>query len=388
MFLDSVFIVIIFLILIGGLVKTLFLSKDVNYYENRPAYEIEDFSISSFYTGNFQDNLELAFSDQIPLSQTMKKVYNMSNNLMINTIIENFFKKIYSNRYFYIGNYIYLFGSEGNLVYEPRYLSYGKEIIDSRIENMNKIVSLHPNIDFYIYYIEKDTDINFENNDKHLNSQYLSENLKINKDNFKVFEINSFDEFKEYFYKTDHHWNHRGSYKGYCEIIEMITQDEPIPILDTVQLKPKLSGSKASASGYGKLYSEPFLAHKFNLPEHDTYINGEKTEYGQEEAYINSEIVDNISYGSFYGWDDAEIVFDYHNNKENILIFGESYDNAIIEMIASHFNKTYSIDLRAYEMDMGHKFEFDKYIAENNITKVLFVGNIGFYLEEIFNLEV
>ena len=57
-------------------------------------------------------------------------------------------------------------------------------------------------------------------------------------------------------------------------------------------------------------------------------------------------------------------------------------------MIASHFNKSYCVDLRAYEMDMGHKFEFDKYIFENNITKVLFVGNIDFYVANIFNLEV
>ncbi|MGN1310120.1 MAG: WecB/TagA/CpsF family glycosyltransferase [Clostridia bacterium] len=387
--LDIIFIITIFAILVCGFVKTVFVSKDINYYENRPAYKVIKFSTTSFYHGDFQDNLELAFSDQIPFSQTMKKIYNMSNNLMIKTIVGTFFKDIYSNRYFYMGNYINIFGNEGNLVYGPRYLSYDKESIDLRIENINKIINNHPNIGFYVYYIEKDTDINFENNDKELISQYIFENLQINKENFKTFEINSFDEFKKYFYKTDHHWNYRGSYKGYCEIIEMITQDEPIPILDTVQLKPKLSGSKASSSGYGRLYSEPFFAYKFNLPEHDTYINGEKTEYGQEEAYINNEIDDNISYGSFYGWDDAEIVFDYHNNnKENILIFGESYDNAIIEMIASHFNKSYCVDLRAYEMDMGHKFEFDKYIFENNITKVLFVGNIDFYVANIFNLEV
>lgn len=387
--LDFIFIFIIFIILICGLIKTIFLSKDINYYENRPAYKLTPFSISSFYNGDFQDNLELAFSDQIPLSQSMKEAYNVRNNFVIKTVLETCFKNIYSNRYFNIGSYINLFGNDNNLVYGPRYLVYEKDSLDSRIENINKVINTHPNIDFYIYYIEKDTDINFENNSKEQISQYISDNLQIKKDHFKIFEINSFNEFKKYFYKTDHHWNCYGSYKAYCEIVQMLTQDESVAILDTIQFEPKLSGSKASTSGYGKLYSEPFFAYKFNLPKHDTYIDGIKGEYGNEEAYINNEISDVISYGAFYGGDDAEVIFDYHNsNKENILIFGESYDNAIIKMIASHFNKSYCVDLRAYEMDMGHKFEFDKYVSDNNITKVLFIGNIDFYETDIFNLEV
>lgn len=388
--LDIIFIGIIFLILFGGLIKTLFFNREINYYENRPAYKIEKFSAKNFLDGSFQDKLELALSDQIPLSQMMKKVYNLSNNYINKNIINTFFKEMYHNKYFNLGNDIYIFGDDENLVYGTRYLIFEKDAIDLRIKSINKTINKYPNIDFYTYYVEKDTDIDFENNAKDKISQYVVENLKNNKENNGIFEINSFDEFKEYFYKTDHHWNYKGSYKGYCEIIKMMTQDKPIELPETVCLKQKLSGSKASASGYGKLYKEPFFAYNFNLPEHDTYINGQKTEYGQEKAYINNEIDEkNVSYGLFYGSDNAEVVFDYHNpSKENILIIGESYDNAIIKLISSHFNKTYSIDLRAYEMDFGHKFEFDKYIAENGITKVLLVGNIDFFKMEIFNLEV
>ena len=66
--------------------------------------------------------------------------------------------------------------------------------------------------------------------------------------------------------------------------------------------------------------------------------------------------------------------------KDNILIIGESYDNAVLKLIATHYNKTFSIDLRYYEHIFGEKFNFAEYVKENEITKVLFIGNIDFYV--------
>jgi len=107
---------------------------------------------------------------------------------------------------------------------------------------------------------------------------------------------------------------------------------------------------------------------------------------------LNIEFIQNdneISYGKFYGGDEGEVIFDYNNPQaENILIFGESYDNAIIELLAAHFNKTYCVDLRAYEMDLGEKFNFNKYIENNDISKIVFIGNIDFYVMEQFLVEV
>ena len=69
---------------------------------------------------------------------------------------------------------------------------------------------------------------------------------------------------------------------------------------------------------------------------------------------------------------------------DNILIIGESYDNAILKLLASQFNKTYSVDLRDFERDLGKPFSFDKYVRENEIDKVLFIGNYGFFVQDEF----
>lgn len=146
------------------------------------------------------------------------------------------------------------------------------------------------------------------------------------------------------------------------------------------------SGSKASVLGTKNLYSEKFCAYTFDFPEHDTYINGKQVEdYGNQ----NNFNLDNISYGKYYGGDNGEIIFNYDNpSKENILIIGESYDNAIIKLLSTHYNKTFSVDLRNYERENNKKFNYNNYIKENDIDKVLLIGNRDFYLSNNFDLEV
>ena len=71
-----------------------------------------------------------------------------------------------------------------------------------------------------------------------------------------------------------------------------------------------------------------------------------------------------------------------------ILIVGESYDNALLKLLASHFNKTYSIDLRNYERENNKKFNYLEYLNDNNIDKVLLIGNKDYFTMSEFNLEV
>lgn len=115
--------------------------------------------------------------------------------------------------------------------------------------------------------------------------------------------------------------------------------------------------------------------------------NDQSVDYGAADAFFNGERTD-ATYGNFYGGDDGEIVFDTHNTeKENILLIGESYDNAILKLVASHYNRTYSVDLRYYEAYMGHAFHLEQYIKENNISKVLLIGNVDYFEMQDFLLE-
>ena len=64
---DKIFLGILVLILSGGFLKPIIRPIDINYYENRPANTIPNFSIKAIINKSFQDEFEKALSDQIPI---------------------------------------------------------------------------------------------------------------------------------------------------------------------------------------------------------------------------------------------------------------------------------------------------------------------------------
>ncbi len=347
---DEIMIMFIAILLIFGIIKTLFLPDKINEYEKRTANTLKDInSINDFLNTKAQNKIELTFADQIPCSILMKKVYNHINSKI---------------KYYYLSE------------------------TEKKIENFDKLIMGHPDIDFAMYYIEKDSDIDFVTNECLNISDFIEE--KIHRDNLKTdsFKIRSFEEYKKYFYKTDLHWNYLGSYKGYCEILKMVApNEEPIKPKQIVKVNEPFTGIKSEYIGAGAIYNEEFKAYYFDLPQHDTYMSGKKQEYGEEKEYLENPNR-NVEYGSYYGPDSGEVIIDFNRpEKENILILGDSFDNAIIKILASHFNKTYSVDLRHYKREMGEEFKFGEYVKKNNITKVIFCGNIGFYISNKFFVE-
>ena len=53
----------------------------------------------------------------------------------------------------------------------------------------------------------------------------------------------------------------------------------------------------------------------------------------------------------------------------------------------SHFDRTYSVDLRYYRNYMGSDFSLSDYLRRNSITKVLLIGNVDYYISPDFALE-
>ena len=382
---NIIFILILSLYLISGFSMTLLGRKDINYYENRTAYKIPKLELKKVLNKEYQNEMELAFSDQTPLAMTMKKGYNLFNNIINKQMHNIFFSEKCKNNYVNLGNSIVLFGCDYDIVYKT--IDYTKDInkYENRIQNINAMIE-KTNIPIYFYYIEKDTDIDFSTNKKNNIYEYLKEN--INSNNIYNYQISNFEEFQQYFYKTDHHWNYKGSYKAYQELVKILTNDSPIEYKEEMCLSDSFSGSKANFGGASMLYNEKFCVYTFDYPEYEIFINGKQSNYGNEIIYQNN-YDGKISYGNYYGGDYGEIIFNTNDNtKENILILGESFDNAILKLIASHYNYTYSIDLRNYERENNTKFNYLKYINDNNIDIVLLIGNVDFFNMEEFNLEV
>lgn len=382
---NRVFVIIILAALTVGFFKTVFLSKKINYYENRYANQISPFSFSSYTKSTYQTGVENALMDQVNFAENAKKAYNYANNKLLLKFMPYIFKSC-PNKYVSFMS-LHVFGGD-YLTYDTRYLPDMTNELDRKIANLNEAIAKYSNVKFYLYYIEKDTDINFETGKKVGAYEYIKDNIHLPDKQAAKFSINSFDQFKKYFYKTDHHWKYAGSYLAYTQIMAMLGETNCLKPIATVTFPYTFSGSKAASIGAGNLFSEQFTAYRFNYPSMNIYINGKQaTDYGNQNAYF-AGTPQNISYGGFYGGDDGEIIFDRHApEKDNILAIGESYDNAVLKLIASHYNRTYSIDLRYYAAENGKSFNFSKYIADHNITKVLLIGNIDYYTMKEFMLK-
>lgn len=382
-FAERFFLILTLIFLLAGGLRTILWPKEINTYENRSANKVMDLTLSAYSEKAFQDSLETALMDQVPFSEGYKTLYNRAKTRLLLAQIGLMEDKSAPMHYIRFARH-YLFGE--HIVYGPISIGSVAEGYDKNIEAINRTMAKHKDVEFFFYFIETDHDMNFEAGSKTGLYAYIKERLNTDEAHIGCFSINSFEEFDEYFYETDHHWNHKGAYRGYLGLTRLLGIKENILApTEEVILKQHLSGSKARVCGAQGILTEEFGAYRFAQNELIITVNKTRSDYGREEEFITGSTTDGVQYGSFYGWDRGETILDTgEKEKENILILGDSFDNALLKLIAGHFNKTYSVDLRNYEKDMGRPFVFEEYIKENEIDKVLVMGYENFFRNDAF----
>lgn len=377
--LDGGFLFLLGAFLLAGLVKTAFFPKELNTYENRYANALPVPTVGTVLDCTFQDGVEDALSDQVLLAQTCKKAYNMANSALQLHMLSGF---IQSNPDRYIKLLgLKTFGGE-NLVYDMQPFPSIQQALEERAQSLNALMRGNPGPEYYAYYIEKDSDMDFETGEKSGAYELLQARLDLPAGHMARLEMDGFDTYREYFYKTDHHWNYKGSYQGYTQVAKLLGVDEPLLLPQEEKvISHSFSGSKAAGMGAKDTFVEDFTAYRFRFPPMEVWHDGEPAgDYGSQEAYLAGAAALEVEYGYFYGGDWGQLVLDTgREGRGNLLVIGESYDNAILKLLASHFHKTYSIDLRNYEKFNGGPFSFSQYLQEHDVQKVLFNGSIGFY---------
>lgn len=382
--LDRALTLLLLFALLLGLGKAVMLPKETNFYENRTANQPPRFSAFSWLHGEFQDALEAALTDQIPLAQKLEFCYHQATNSFLKSTLLHL-SAAYPNRYFGYHD-LMIFGGD-RIVYPTVYLDQKQDLLDNKIEGLNNLFSHYPLVPFYVYYIEKDTDLNFESGSPSGISDYVLSNLHLPDSQKSCFTVRSISDFEQWFYRTDHHWNCYGSYRGYQQVMQLLGKTSILsPLGEAERIVGGMSGAKARVSGGSALFTEDLYAYRFSFPEMKITIDGMTVDdYGMQDAVFSPEDDGTIGYSNFYGGDDGEIVF--HTQQAgagNLLIIGESFDNAILKLIASSFENTYSVDLRNYEHEMGVPFNFGKYVTEHQIDRVLLIGNVDYFLMDEF----
>lgn len=388
---DVLFVILLLAVLFAGLAQTVFFPKQINTYENRKANRLSSPSADSFLSGRFQDDSEAAFSDQLPASQYMKKACNYLTGSVRLTLLRLAMQDDPTHYYVFDAGQqsstdVRFFG--GRLCYAPKSLSAQRDALAARASALNEVFENHNEISFYAFFVENDGVFDFEKEESIGAFGLLLSELSLPKEQKGFFGVDSFAHFSECFYETDHHWNHRGSYAAYLELSKLLGIAEPISPTQEVALQERLCGSKAKAIGVQELLSEPFYAYRFPLAQMEITIDNTTAQYGNEDAFFASSTTAELTYGNFYGPDAGEVVFDTgREDLDNILILGDSYDNAILKLLSSHYHRTYSVDLRYYAHQTGTEFDLTSYLSSHEIDKVLFIGSLAFWTSDDFALE-
>lgn len=371
------------LVFLAGLIRTVCFPREKIQAENRYANKIDELTVSGYLDGSFQQSVSNALNDQVQFSTLAKKCYNRGTALLAKPLTEFLAEK----RVRYVGfRGGWFYGDR--ILYAPYDMSWVASLLDQRIAQYNILFDAHPELEFYVYYIEKETDIDFTTGEKIGAYHRLSGQLDLPAGHIARFAVDDFDTFQTYFYRTDHHWNYRGSYLGYTEVLSMLGNDAPLIPTEEVDTPYRFSGSKAIAVGAGGVYSDPISVYRFDYPAMTMSCDGGTPidDYGGVDMLLAGTL-EGPSYGTVYGWDSGELVFDTErSNRESLLVIGESFDNAILKLLASNFNRTYSIDLRYYESTFGKKFNLSEYAAEHDIDKVLLIGNIDYFYAADFEI--
>ncbi len=257
--------------------------------------------------------------------------------------------------------------------------------LDSRIQNYRELMAGYPELNFYVYYIER-----FQSSTSHPLNPYFPEADR--GQTFQYFEehkpeglevgklsLNNLDDRLKYFYRTDHHWNIRGAWKAYEDIYEMIAPHysgiSPMLELKGFQGFPGLGflGSWARATYY-PIQPDQFEIADVDLPpmriynRHGTEIIDDaiaKYKAGNFDTtpYINH-------YAVFGGIRDQFKFINEDSPDRNLLVIGSSFSPPNIRLIASHFKNTYFVDLREYG-----DFSLQEFLESHPVDDVLVIGD-------------
>lgn len=359
----------------------------VSKMENRNLQVFPHLTLASFEAGNFQDEFEAALSDQFVGSEQIRVFYrqalaNLPTSGLKEIICHNRYLELTSDTERRRGT----FNCEDYIMYLPEPITEEQEKIV--VENINKYNHLNRMSEVYYYFVDDPSSFDFEQNERVVDySKILVEGLKAQA-GLDVLKYDDFEAYKKYFYKTDHHWDYRGSYQGVNDILEMMK------IKNTLEPKEVFTNHESFFGSYARGtnnydFEEEFKFYDFEIPEHTTLINGKQEKYNHYTEYKNHDYEYEKAanyYAYVYGDDYAEVVFDFREPEEdNLLIISNSYSNAINELIAQYFNKTYVVDLRHYKETFNKDFEVSKYLKEKEIDKVLVLMSPTFIRAEESN---
>lgn len=241
---------------------------------------------------------------------------------------------------------------------------------NEQIDFFNNLSKSNLNVSLNIYFAPRYEQSNlYKNSLNDFTFKFIDGlNDNINVDYLKYFNV---DEYKNYFYKTDHHWSIYGAYQGYKDINNMMNNSSLE--LDILKVKDNYYGSIAKSS-MSKLVSDSIYDVDYHSNISISINGGDLLEKYKPRAISYSKGYDFFDYYVHY-FNGQYGLIKYSNdndNNKNLLIFSDSYGWQIDYLLANNYTNTYVVNLR-YDDYQNGTFNYNEFINNNDITDVLFL---------------
>jgi len=199
--------------------------------------------------------------------------------------------------------------------------------------------------------------------------------------------LENMDEHLKYYFRTDHHWTIHGILRAYEEILSMLIKNYPdiSPMLEINGIVEfpdvEFLGSMARESLF-PIDGDDFLVEDVSFSSFEMIKSGQEIKDSPRTAYFSgdySTIPYTNHFNAFYGKVTDLIEYTFENNADrNLLVIGSSYRNALDPLLASHYHKTYCIDLRYFT-----DFSLSDFLDEYDVDDILIVGDDEVAFEDV-----
>ena len=192
---------------------------------------------------------------------------------------------------------------------------------------------------------------------------------------------------KEYFTVTDHHFSFAGAFSAYSAIMEKLNTLTGLdaPVLTAADITEKTLPNPFSGSRNREILGlfetdDKQTVGLLNTPvAYKRWDNGEETDGSM--LVLPATESETVTYGVFMGADYAETIVKTNRPQlPKILVYGDSFTNALETLLYASFDEMRALDLRHYT-----EKSLRDYIAEYQPDIVLCVRDCTMYLDESGN---
>lgn len=312
-----VFSAILWIMMIGNIVVA---DKEVSEFQKRRLQMFPQFSIQSYVTGNFMEQLDTYVKDQEVLSESFSKIVSFVNYTI--------FRKI-ENRNIVKYN---------KSLYEP--IKFQKYNIDDFTNNLLKLQHIYKHKKQYTVILP-DKSFYLHHDIPHVNPQVLK------KLNFEFIDFSDIVDASD-FYKTDIHINNKGSYKIYLQLKEKMKLKEEYPI-HFEKVSDDFLGYYAIKSMYTGTKDSIFKPTNEIMDKIEVRYMESNGEFSHHTGCYFDEHLETLDQYSFHLNGNKPVTILHNpsidNNKE-LVIVKDSYGLTIAPYLAQHYKKVTLIDVR------------------------------------------